>query len=89
MILEGEMNTDMLDTLAQELLNHMKRKASLDTIDGILTTAECEGKIKTWPEQISTSPSGFDLTQSKALILAHNKPLKSAEGKASEVERLT
>ena len=30
------------------------------------------GKISAWPESMSTSPSGFHLTHSKALVAKHD-----------------
>ena len=61
-----------VDSLTSELLQHMKRHASLDQIHDTLMTMEWTGKISAWPESTSTSPSGFHLTHSKALVAKHD-----------------
>ena len=51
----------------------------LDQIQDNLTTTEWIGKILAWPESMSTSPSGFHLTHSKALIAKHDLSSDSPE----------
>ena len=87
LLLEGNMDTSILDELAQDLAKFMKKKTTLDGIDGILTVSEWEGKIKSWPEQTSTSPSGFNLTYSKALVSPHDLNINTPEGKELEEKR--
>ena len=72
LILEGTFLPPDIDDLTSELLQHMKRHASLDQIQDTLTTTEWIGKISAWPESTLTSPSGFHLTHSKALVARHN-----------------
>ena len=71
LILEGTFHPLEVNSLTSELLQHMKRQASLDQILDTLTTTEWIGKISAWPETTSTSPSGFHLTHSKALVATH------------------
>ena len=66
LILEGNFTSEQLDVLQQELITHMKKRNDLDSIADIVTTGSWKGKIKSWPEGTSTSPSGFHLTHSKA-----------------------
>ena len=72
LILEGTFSPPDVDAITTKLLRHMKRRAAHDQIQDTLTTTEWIGKILAWPESISTSPSGFHLTHSKALIAKHN-----------------
>ena len=76
-ILEGTFHPLEVNSLTSELLWHMKRHASLDQILDTLTTTEWIGKISAWPETMSTSPSGFHLTHSKALVAKHDLTLGS------------
>ena len=73
LILEGTFLPPEVNSLTSELLQHMKRHASLDQIQDTLTTTEWIGKISAWPESMSTSPSGFHLTHSKALVAKHDR----------------
>ena len=70
-----------------ELLRHMKRQAMLDRIQDILMTTKWMGKISAWPESKSTSPSGFHLTHSKALVAKHDLSPNSPEYAALEEQR--
>ena len=72
LIVEGTFHPLEVNSLTRELLRHMKRRASLVQILDTLTTTEWIGKISAWPETTSTSPSGFHLTHSKALVAKHN-----------------
>ena len=72
LILEGTFQPLEVDSLTSKLLQHMKQCASLDQIQDTLTTTEWTGKISVWPEPMSTSPSAFHLTHSKALIAKHD-----------------
>ena len=87
LILEGTFLPPEVDSLTGELLQHMKHHASLDQIQDTLTTAEWIGKISAWPESMSTSPSGFHLTHSKALVAKHDLSPGSPEYAALEEQR--
>ena len=49
LILEGTFQPPEVDSLTSELLQHMKRRASLDHIQDTLTITEWTGKISAWP----------------------------------------
>ena len=72
LILQGTFHPLEVNSLTSNLIRHMKRCASLDQIPDTLATTECIGKISAWPETTSTSPSGFHLTHSKALVAKHD-----------------
>ena len=74
LILKGTFSPPDIDAVTSELLRHMKRRAMLDQIQDTLTTTERMGKISAWPESMSTSPSGFHLTHSEALVAKHDLP---------------
>ena len=87
LILEGTFQPPEVDSLTSELLQHMKWCASLDQIQDSLTTTEWTGKISAWPESMSTSPSGFHLTHSKALVAKHDLSPGTPEYAALEEQR--
>ena len=87
LILEGTFSPPDVDALTTELLRHMKRRAVLDQIQDTLMTTEWIGKISAWPESMSTSPSGFDLTHSKALVTKHDLSSDSPEYATLEEQR--
>jgi hypothetical protein len=66
----------------------MAKKTNLDAIPDKITTDEWIGKISTWDEFTSTSPSGFHLTHSKALVAKHDLSLSTPEGQELETKRL-
>ena len=68
LILEGNWPTDEVDSVSQDVIKHMRARTELDSVEDTLTINEWIDKIKTWPEATSTSPSGFHLTHSKALV---------------------
>ncbi|KAL7569758.1 hypothetical protein ACA910_005702 [Epithemia clementina (nom. ined.)] len=68
LLLDGTVPDRALPDLQHDLLRHMRKRASLDSIPDYLTIEEWIGKIQNWPEATSTSPSGFHLTHSKALV---------------------
>ena len=84
LILEGTFQPLEVDSLTREFLQHMKRRTSLDQIQDTLTTTEWTGKISAWPELMSTSPSGFHLIHSKALVAKHDLTPGSPEYAALE-----
>ena len=71
LILEGTFHPLEVNSLPSELIWYMKRCASLNQIPDTLTTTEWIGKISAWAKTTSTSPSGFHLTHSKALVAKH------------------
>ena len=85
--LDGTFQPPEVDSLTSKLLQHMKRCTSLDQIQDTLTTMEWTGKISAWPESTSTSPSGFHLTHSKALVAKHDLSPGSPEYAALEAQR--
>ena len=87
LILNGTFSPPDVDALTSELLRHMKRRASLDQIQDTLTITKWIGKITAWPESTSTSPSGFHLTHSKALIAKHDLSPRTPEYAAQEEEQ--
>ena len=65
----------------------MKKKTDLDSIPGTISEFEWKNKIKNWKESTSTSPSGFHLTHSKALLANHTLKEDSPEGVKLEKKR--
>ena len=88
MMLNGECDNDQSEEVAQSLIKHMKKKTELDEIHNMTTIDEWTGKIKAWKESTLTSPSGFHLTHSKALVSGHDICLESDEGTMLEDKRL-
>jgi hypothetical protein len=88
LILEGNFTSDEISDLANDLQRHMQKRADLDSITDILSVEEWIGKIVAWKESTSTSPSGFHLTHSKALVAKHDLSLETPEGAALETKRL-
>ena len=86
LILEGNWKNPELDELSQCLVDHMKARTELDEIKGPLTEEDWIGKIKSWPEGTSTSPSGFHLSHSKALVAAHDLDPDEDSDAYSELE---
>jgi hypothetical protein len=80
LILEGAFESDELTDIQQLLLAHMKSRTTLDVISNSVTSALFLHRIKKWPERATTSPSGFHLGHSKALLAEHDKNLDSPEG---------
>ena len=87
LILEGTFQPLEVDSLTSKLLQHMKRHSSLDQIQDTLTIMEWTSKISASPESTSTSPSGFHLTHSKALVAKHDLTPGSPEYTALEEQR--
>jgi exonuclease III len=80
LILEGAFQSDELTDIQQLLLTHMKSRTTLDLLSDSVTSAQFLHRIKKWPERTTTSPSGFHLGHSKALLAEHDKQLDSPEG---------
>jgi hypothetical protein len=54
--------------IAQELLASFAHSSPLDAVPDEVTLAEWTGKMKSWKETTSTSPSGMHLGHHKTLI---------------------
>ena len=87
LILEGELQSDELDEMQQSLLDHMKLRVAIDAIPCAISKEDWIGKIRSWPESTTTSPSGFHLGHSKVLIAPHDLDPSSEEGQALERKR--
>ncbi|KAL7574197.1 hypothetical protein ACA910_014872 [Epithemia clementina (nom. ined.)] len=88
LLLEGSFSCPPdMDELTQLLLSHMRKRCNLDSIPGLLTRSEWVEKIKSWPENTSTSPSGFHLSHSKVLIASHGVDPDSPDGADLEAKR--
>jgi hypothetical protein len=66
MILNGTYNTDHLDTASTLFIKHMTRQ-SVEDLTSSITEEEFLGKLRSWPEAMSTSPSGIHLGHYHAL----------------------
>ena len=64
----------------------MKKHTDLEAIRSKITIDEWENKIKAWKESTSTSPSGFHLTHSHALIAPHDIPPDQNDNDALETQ---
>lgn len=89
LILEGDYTEDQLNEVTSKFVSYMKRKTEFDEIPAIITILEWEGKIKAWKESTSTSPSGFHLGHSKALIANHGLTRESSEAAKLEAKQKT
>jgi hypothetical protein len=72
MILNGEdpFEDIAIPDIAQELLASFAHSSPLDAVSDAVTLEEWTGKMKSWKETTSTSPSGMHLGHHKTL----NKP---------------
>jgi hypothetical protein len=88
-ILAGTYTTDVSTVpQCQALLTACKTVSDLDIIPAEITANEFAGKIKSWNEFTSTSPSGRHLGRYKALYAKGPYTADTPEGKA-DMERLT
>ena len=60
LILTGEYDASNLSEATQLFIQHLQRRTN-NTLQGEITAKEFIGKIKSWPEKTSTSPSGLHL----------------------------
>jgi hypothetical protein len=70
LILDGQYNDDSLDEATQLFLQHLKRRTGT-VLSGTITTQDFIGKLKTWDERTSTSPSGWHLGHYHVLWRKH------------------
>ena len=61
-------------------MHYIKKRTQLDSINDNLTIKKWTDKIKTWKESTFTSPSGFHLGHSKALVVPHGLSLDTPKG---------
>ena len=87
LILEGDWQSEELDEMQQSLIDHMKARVTLEAIPAPITKEEWMSKIKIWPESTTTSPSGFHLGHSKALVAPHDLDTTTEEGQEVEAKR--
>jgi endonuclease/exonuclease/phosphatase family metal-dependent hydrolase len=73
LILNGQYDAAHLDTSVQLLIQHLysNERASKHALTPSITFGEFVGKLKTWRESTSTSPSGLHLGHYKALLARH------------------
>ena len=64
----------------------MKKHTDLETIQSKITIDEWKNKTKAWKESTLTSPSGFHLTHSHALIAPHDIPPDHNDNDALETQ---
>ena len=87
LILEGKWIHEDIDEVSQDVINHMKSRTKLDSIQDTLTINEWVEKIRSWPESTSTSPSGFHLSHSKALVMPFDLEEDDADRELLEAQR--
>ena len=88
LILNGEYQNKDIDPAAKALADHL-RKAPVPETESELTDEDLRGKLKSWPEKTTTSPSGLHLGHWKALVLPHthtNGTQKTKEGRERAAE---
>ena len=73
-ILEGTFDTDCYDDIASLMMKHMEKSTSLDSISAEVTETQWVGKMKSWRETTSTSPSGMHLGHHKTLTTPFPPP---------------
>ena len=87
LILDGNFTPPDLEELAQDLIRHMEKRTQLYSQKEEITAEEWIQKIKILSENTTTSPSGFHLTNSKALVATHDLILTSEAGTLLESKR--
>ena len=71
LILNGQYENPQLDAACKLFIQHMKRK-TLQELDSSITREDFLGKLKSWPEKTTTSPSGVHLGHYHSLWKPHN-----------------
>ena len=79
MILEGKYDNESLDDIQQLMLQHCKKLTDLDSIEGSITTDQFESQLKVLRKATTTSPSGVDLSNYKALVAKNDLDPSSVE----------
>ena len=78
-ILDGEFNDDELEGVSKLLIEFLGKTTQLDSVPSFVADDEWIGKIKSWKESTSTSPSGLHLGHHKCLIIPFDKDEKPEE----------
>jgi exonuclease III len=71
LILEGEYDSTTLDETMTLLVSHLTKLSAPQLSSGV-TSEMLRGKLKSWKESTSTSPSGLHLGHWKSLVSRHN-----------------
>ena len=92
LILDRMYQPDDVTSAAAALADHL-RKAPVPEIEAELSEEAFQGKLKSWPEKTTTSPSGLHLGHWKALVLPHTHThgehkTKEAREQAAELDAL-
>ena len=92
LILDGTYEPDDITSAAAALADHL-RKAPVPEIEAEVSEEAFRGKLKSWPEKTTTSPSGLHLGHWKALVLPHTHThgehkTKEARERAAELDSL-
>eukprot|EP00957_Ditylum_brightwellii_P023174 1748988-Ditylum_brightwellii.AAC.1 len=87
LILEGNYTNEELLDIKQLLLLHCKREYDCDVVKANITKDEWQDKIAVWYECMITSPSGWHLGHSKALLSRHQHDTSTDEGQQLKRER--
>ena len=70
LILSGEYPTEQWDKATALLIKHLKQTSlQHNAVTDRVTDADFKGKMKSWKESTSTSPSGYHLRHWKALCV--------------------
>jgi len=86
LILDGRFTHEDLNDTTSLLIDHLQR-VSVPAVNSRLTLSEFEGKIKSWTEKTSTSPSGVHLGHYKACFTPHIYPSKKTECATFDAKR--
>lgn len=88
LILEGRFHPDNLTEMQNLLIQHMAKRTTLDSVPLEISISDWTSKIQAWPESTSTSPSGFHLSHSKALIAQYHINAENEEDVHFDEQRL-
>jgi hypothetical protein len=78
LILDGDYTSETIDEATRLFLKHLRRKTDR-LLRGRITTSEFVGKLKSWNEKTSTSPSGIHLGHYHVLWRKHGLPDNHAD----------
>ena len=78
-ILNGNYDSSSLDAISTQVIKRMKQLLTPTANSNLITPADFQGKMNTWKESTSTSPSGLHLGHYKALIAKNHHPDDSDE----------
>ena len=69
LILQGDFDDEAITDAGKLLIEQLESTTALNSISAHITEDEWTGKIKTWREATSTSPSGLHLGHHKSLVI--------------------